>query len=256
VTVSPIEIHPGDESARKLWEAVAKLAHHLEPQRGWCLVGGLMVQLHAFEHAASPRPTSDIDLLGDARARPSVTEHLGQAINELGGELVEPPSTDPKLGQRFEIDGQTIDVLGPDGLKASPRTLGKQVTVQIPGGTQALRRSESVEVSIDGGPPFRVLRPSLLGPILLKARALRVHSRPDDQREDLVLLLSFVPDPSELARELRPNELKWLKDAEERLRLDERVGRLAEPTVRRARQALGLLTVRLTRDASAELPPG
>jgi hypothetical protein len=243
VTGLPIEIHPGDESARKLWEAVAKLANHL-PQQGWCLVGGLMVQLHAFEHAASPRPTSDIDLLGDARARPSVTEHLGQAIDELGGELVEPPSTDPELGQRFEIDGQTIDVLGPDGLKASPRTLGKQVTAQIPGGTQALRRAESVEVSIDGDPPFRLLRPSLLGAILLKARALRVHGRPDDQREDLVLLLSFVAEPSVLAGELRQNEPKWLREAEKTLRLDQKVGRLDEPTVRRASQALGLLATK------------
>lgn len=244
MTVSPIEIYPGDESARKLWEAVAKLANHLEPQQGWCLVGGLMVQLHAYEHAASPRPTSDIDLLGDARARPSVTEHLSEVIDELGGELVEPPSTDPGLGQRFEIDGQAIDVLAPDGLKASPRTVGKQVTVEIPGGTQALHRSESIEVSIDGNPPFRLLRPSLLGAILLKARALSVHSRPDDQREDLVLLLSFVADPSVLAGELKHNEMKWLREAAERLRLDGRVGRLDEPTVRRARQALGLLTVR------------
>jgi hypothetical protein len=72
-----------------------------------------MVQLHAFEHSASPRPTSDIDLPGDARAKPSITEHIGK----------------------------TIDA------------------------------------------------PSLFGAILLMARALRVHSRPDDQREDLVLLL-------------------------------------------------------------------
>jgi len=235
MTASAIEIHPGTDSARRLWEAISKLASHL-PQQGWCLVGGLMVQLHAFEHAASPRPTGDIDLLGDSRARPSVTEQVGRAIDELGGGLVDPPSTDPKLGQRFEIDGQTIDVLGPDGLKAPPRTLGKRVTVQIPGGTQALHRSESVEVSIDGGSPFQLLRPSLIGAILLKARALRVHSRPEDQREDLVLLLSFVSDPSALA-----DELRWLKDAEERLRLDERVGGLDEPTVRRARQALGLL---------------
>lgn len=241
MTVSPIEIRPGDESARKLWEAVAKLASHL-PQDGWCLVGGLMVQLHAFEHAANPRPTADIDLLGDARARPSVTEQVGRAIDELGGELVEPPSTDPQLGQRFEIDGQTIDVLGPDGLKAAPRTLSKRVTVQIPGGTQALHRSESVGVSIDGDSPFRLLRPSLLGAILLKARALRVHNRPEDQREDLALLLSFVADPSALAGELSHSELRWLREVEGRLRLSESIGRLSEPTVRRARQALSLLT--------------
>jgi hypothetical protein len=241
VTVSPIEIHPGDESARKLWEAVAKLANHLTAQ-GWCLVGGLMVQLHAYEHAANPRPTSDIDLLGDARTRPSITEHIGKTIDELGGELVDPPSTDPQLGYRFEIDGQAIDVLATDGLKTSPRTLGRRETTETPGGTQALRRAEAVEVSIDGEPTFRLQRPSLLGAILLKARALRVHNRPDDQREDLVLLLSFVADPSALTGELSHSELRWLKDAEERLRLDERVGRLDETTVRRARQAFGLLT--------------
>ncbi|HET7122006.1 MAG TPA: nucleotidyl transferase AbiEii/AbiGii toxin family protein [Solirubrobacterales bacterium] len=240
MNASPIEIRPGDESAKKLWEAVAKLADHLGP-RNWCLVGGLMVQLHAYEHAVSPRPTSDIDLLGDARARPSATEQIGKTIDELGGELVEPPSTDPNLGHRFEIDGQIVDVLAPDGLKMPPHTLGNQETTQIPGGTQALRRAESAEVSIDGGPPFRIPRPSLLGAILLKARALAVHSRPDDQREDLVLLLSLAPDPSALAAELRGNEAKWLREAEKRLRLDERVGRLPEPTVRRARQALRLL---------------
>jgi hypothetical protein len=142
------------------------------------------------------------------------------------------------------INGQTVDVLATDGLKATPRTLGKRETVQIPGGTQALHRSESVEVSIDDGPPFRLLRPSLLGAILLKARALRVHSRPEDQREDLVLLLSFVTDPSALAAKLKGSESKWLKEAENPLRLDERVGRLDEPPIRRARQALGLLTTR------------
>lgn len=243
MTVSPIEIRPGNEGARKLWQAVSKVASHL-PQQGWCLVGGLMVQLHAFEHAANPRPTGDIDLLGDARAKPSQTEQIGRTIDELGGGLVNPPSTDPQLGQRFEIDGQTVDVLGPDGLNAAPRTLGKQVTVQIPAGTQALRRSESVEVSIDDDPPFRLLRPSLLGAILLKARALRVHSRPEDQQEDLVLLLSFAADPSQLAGELKGNESKWLEEAEEQLQLDGTVGALDEATIRRARQALGLLTAR------------
>jgi hypothetical protein len=240
VSVLPIEIRPGNEEARKLWEAVAKLADHLG-SHGWCLVGGLMVQLHAFEHATNPRPTGDIDLLGDARAKPSMTEHIGNAIGELGGELVEPPSTDPRLGHRFKIDGQTIDVLAPDGLKTSPRTFGKQEAAEIPGGTQALRCAEAVEVYIDDNPPVQLLRPSLLGAILLKARALQVHSRPDDQREDLALLLSFVADPSALAGELRGNETRWLRAAEKPLRLDQRVGRLDELTARRARQALALL---------------
>jgi hypothetical protein len=44
------------------------------------------------------------------------------------------------------------------------------------------------------GVASRVRRPTLLGAVLLKARALPVHSRPEDQREDIITLL--CPNPT------------------------------------------------------------
>ena len=48
------------------WEAMSELVGLLPP--GWVLIGGLMVQLHAWERAMTDvRATVDIDLLGQAR---------------------------------------------------------------------------------------------------------------------------------------------------------------------------------------------
>jgi predicted RNase H-like HicB family nuclease len=71
VTTLPIEIHPGDENARRLWGAVAELANHLAPQ-GWCLVGGLMVQLHAYEPSPPPA-TSTCSAMRGRRSLDSVS---------------------------------------------------------------------------------------------------------------------------------------------------------------------------------------
>jgi hypothetical protein len=168
-----IRIDPPDEEAKGLWNKVADLAREFGPDESWCLVGGLMVQLHAYEHDAAPRPTSDIDVLGDARRRPSITERLSTTLDRLGAKLAQPPVTDPTLGYQFELDGQTIEVLGPDGLRGHPRTLGDYETIKVDGGTQALRRTEKVRISIAGGSPTEIRRPTLLGAILLKARALK-----------------------------------------------------------------------------------
>jgi hypothetical protein len=46
-----------------------------------------------------------------------------------------------------------------------------------------------------------------------------VHSDPDSQREDLLRLLSLVPDPRATAREITVAERRWLAKAEHRLDL-------------------------------------
>ncbi len=115
-----------------------------------------MVQLHAFEHEANPRPTRDIDLLADARQRPSVTRRLGEVLDEPGGELADPPPTDPKLGYRFEIDGQIVDILAPDGLKSPALTIGNHETGEgsIPLGSTILRLLERSSRAWVGGIGF------------------------------------------------------------------------------------------------------
>jgi hypothetical protein len=102
-----------------------------------------MVQLHGFEYGGGLRPTADIDLLADARRRPEMTEQIARLVVAEGGQMAIPPMGNEKLGFRFELDGQTVEVLGPDGLGRDPHTIGRHVTFQVPGGTQALlcRRS-------------------------------------------------------------------------------------------------------------------
>lgn len=113
----------------------------------------------------------------------------------------------------------------------------------MPGGTQALRRTEAVEIIVDGR-ATRIRRPTLLAAILLKSRALAVHSRPDDQRQDLVTLLALVDDPRTLRGEASAAELGWLKAIGKALALDDPAWerRFDAEHMRAARAAYRLLT--------------
>ena len=76
-------------------------------------------------------------------------------------------------------------------------------TVEVSGGTYSLRRSELVEVSIQGRTGM-VPRPDLAGALLVKARAARVDKKRGSERhlQDLAVLFSAVPDPFEVASTL------------------------------------------------------
>jgi len=243
----PVAVDPPTEEARRLWQKLGELAVEFGAEHDWCLVGGLMVQLHAYEHGAQSRPTTDIDILGDARQRPSMTERLARILKELGGDLRVPPSTDAKVGYQFDVEGETVEVLGPEGLRSHPRTLGSFETIMVNGGTQALKRTESVSVSIAGAEPVTVCRPTLLGAILIKARAVTsVRDKLAEHREDLIRLLTLVHDPRALAEggALTSAERKWLRAVESALAFDDpALLELYSPDqVERARQAFALLS--------------
>lgn len=213
--MSRIEVDPDDEDSRKLWHAVGNLVECLPG--GWVLIGGLMVQLHAFEHGITEiRPTRDVDVLGQARPQGALT-----AIDEvLRAEGFEPTGPDlDGFAHRYQRDDLIVDVLAPDGLNPAP-DLGRGLkAVGVPGGSQALDRSEVVRVSVDGR-EFELRRPTLLGAILIKARAIMRHVDPDAQREDLLRLLALVEDPRVMAGDLRNTERTWLRQAEARLDFD------------------------------------
>jgi hypothetical protein len=78
------------ESSRRLWERTLELASALGEETRWALVGGLMVQLHAFEHQANARLTDDIDVLGDSRRRPSMTKEIAELLRRRGGQMATP----------------------------------------------------------------------------------------------------------------------------------------------------------------------
>jgi hypothetical protein len=244
-----IAIDPPTEEARRLWRRLGELAVEFGAERDWCLVGGLMVQLHAYEHGVQSRPTTDIDILGDARQRPSMTERLAQILKDLGADLPVPPSTDVRVGYQFEVEGETVEVLGPEGLRSHPRTLGSFETIMVDGGTQALKRTERVSVSIAGAVPVTVRRPTLLGAILIKARAVAsARTKLAEHREDLIRLLTFVDDPRGMAEAgtLTKAERNWLSAIEGDLAFADPalLGRFSTDQVERGRQAFALLSWR------------
>jgi hypothetical protein len=49
-----VVIPPLAEDGRQLWALVISLAREFGPDREWSLIGGMMVQLHAFEHGDRP----------------------------------------------------------------------------------------------------------------------------------------------------------------------------------------------------------
>jgi hypothetical protein len=161
-----------------------------------------MVQLHGMEAGeADLRVTTDVDVVADARAAGSF-ERIVKALTADGFELRDPGPFE--IGHGWERDGVVLDLLAPDGLREDPRVSGHVRTVQVPGGTQALARTEVLDVEIDG-----------------VTRSLLVHDDPDAQRTDLILLLSLIDDPRATAQQLKGRERQWLLDAEGALALDD-----------------------------------
>jgi hypothetical protein len=140
-------------------------------------------------------------------------------------------------------DGLSVDLLAPDGIKPPPDLGAGRKAIGVPGGSQALARSQAVTVTVNGR-SFELRRPTLLGAVLIKARSLMVHSDPEAQREDLLALLALVEDPRQMAAHLRQSERKWLRVAEPRLNLSG-LSLLDTETMRRAELAYRLLIRRL-----------
>lgn len=123
-----VHIDPPTPEARRLWAKMLDVAEVLGADERWSLIGGLMVQLHAFEHGSGSRPTADIDFLGDSRRRPPVTARIAAILVERGGEMRVPPVTEEKLGYRFDVGGEVIEIVGSEGVRRDPKTLGRFTT--------------------------------------------------------------------------------------------------------------------------------
>jgi hypothetical protein len=205
-----IKIRAANAGERKLWLTLLKLA---ERERHWTLIGARMVELHVREsRRVGFRASLDADALGEARRKPSAVTRLSQILLDEGFELDEPSAFG--LAHRFVADGVEIDVLVPENLgsraQQAKTTIPPAHTVEVPGGPQALDRTEWVDIEVDG---IRgaLPRPNLLGAILIKARAVEVDDVPDNQLSDVALLLSLVEDPEEMRGALRGEERSWLR---------------------------------------------
>ncbi len=229
---------PGHDDA--LWSALIELSE-LRPGE-WTLVGGQMVFVHATEHGVTPpRVSTDLDVLVNVRVVTGGVREFVRAIEAQGFVLV--GASPEGLAHRYVRDGVSIDVLAPEGLGARTdlTTTPPGRTLQIPGGTQALDRTELVPVEF-GGSRGLVPRPSLLGAIISKAVAVDVDDLPDSQRLDLALLLSLVDDPFAMADELTAKDRKRLRARSEMADPDQRAwASLVSDTADRGRAAYRLL---------------
>ncbi len=237
--MEPVELPdlPGIEEG--LWMTLLELAE-VQPDN-WTLIGGQMVLLHALEQGASlPRVSTDLDVLVDARIATRAIRGLVHALQVRGFESA---GMSPEgIAHRYARDGVSVDVLAPEGLgkRADLTTTPPGRTLEIPGGTQALKPTEFLLV-VYRGRAGNVPRPSLLGALICKACAVAVDDVPHAQRSDFALLLSLIDDPLHMASELN-------KKDRQRLRIRAEMGDSAHPswgTLDADAAARGLATYRL-----------
>ena len=225
-----------------LWAALIELSD-LRPGE-WTLIGGQMVFLHAIEHGAQPpRVSTDLDVLVNARVVTGGVREFVAAIEAVGFVLV--GASPEGLAHRYQRAGVSVDVLAPEGLgpRTDLTTTPPGRTLQVPGGTQALDRTELVPVSF-GGHEGLIPRPSLLGAIVGKSVAVDVDDVPDAQRLDLALLLSLVDDPMGLAQQLTKKDRQRLRARSEMADADQRAwSSLSADRADRGRAAFRLLVV-------------
>jgi hypothetical protein len=226
------------------WPQVAELAA-VAASDTWTLVGGLMVQLHAIRNdVGSIRPTTDIDALlhleTGAVSKAAFVGKLGTLRYRLQDQV------QPGMQELHYVrDGSMVDVMVADHV--APRVMaerGGRNTFQVPGGTQALKRTELATITPPTGAPFTLSVPNLIGALMLKSAAYTGDSR-DRGRHlgDSVVLLACITDPRALAGTFAGSDrsristlAKALKDknSEHWLALD--------PAPRdRARRVLGIL---------------
>lgn len=208
ITREPLVLPATLEYEADLWETLIELTKHRPGE--WTLIGGLMVFVLALEHdTIPPRVSTDIDVLVNARivsnSIPEFVRKLEKSGFELAGFSAE------GVAHRYRRRGISVDVLAPEGLglRTNLSTSTSGHTVQVPGGTQALQRTELVPITV-GGITGYVPRPSLLGAIICKAGAVLVDDVPNAQRLDLAFLLSLVDDPLAMRGELSKGDRKLL----------------------------------------------
>lgn len=209
---TPVVMPPVGRALTRVWHLLLELSDELPGV--WCLIGGLMVALHGLEHGRTDaRPTADGDVLVDIRADPAALRRVAEFLTARS--LRPDPGPDGLL-HRFRCtigsDEISVDLLAPDnvGARADLTTSPPGRTIEVPGGTQALRRTERVRLNVEGR-TGHIPRPSLLAAILGKTAALNLPGDSQRHYHDLAFLLALMPDPGTARAELSGHERRRLR---------------------------------------------
>jgi hypothetical protein len=206
-----------------LWLDLMGLAEEFAGR--WTLIGAHMVALHAWGAGLEPpRRSDDIDLVINVRLPGMTAKVLADRLVEIG--YLPEPGSAMGVVHRFSRNGLPLDLFAPENL--GDRSAWKLETgaggrlIQVPGGTQALLRSQPQEIESRGnrgGVPL----PSLLAATLLKARSYPLRqdrlSR-DADLGDLAFLIGLSAEqitPEQWLEELRGSERAWLRNVAEPL---------------------------------------
>lgn len=213
-----IELPPLPAPINELWHVLLDLQERLTPP--WSVIGGQMVLLHVLEHGQEPPQISqDGDVIADIRADPTAITVLVAELEQMGF-VLDGISTDG-IAHRYKRDAEprpvVIDVLAPEGVGARANLLTSPPgrTVEVPGGTQALDRTELVTI-VHEGRQGSLPRPTLLAAIVAKAAATGL-SNPERHYRDLALLLCLVQDPFALTEQLKSKDRQRLRRARQLL---------------------------------------
>jgi len=190
-----IRMPPLSPALTELWHLLFDLAEHLQ---GWCLIGGQMVALHGLECGRTDiRPTTDGDVLVDIRADPAALRRVVRFVTDRGFEMDPgPEGQGHRYKRQADVGAIVVDILAPDNLgpRATLTTTPPGRTIEVPGGTQALRHVAFVPVIV-AGRTGSIPRPDLLAAILAKEAATHLPFK-EVHLQDLAFLLSLVPNPA------------------------------------------------------------
>ncbi len=206
----PIDLPPLSGVPSETWPTLLGLAERLDSST-WTLIGGQMVLLHGLETGRYPaRVSTDLDLLVNARLVSVSPVHVAHVLLDMA--FTANPRSPEGLAHRFSREDAVVDVLAPEGLgpRADLTTVPPGRTIEVPGGSQALQRTEVVRVRF-GNRIGDVPRPSLLGAIVIKACAADRTDRRGVHESDLAFLLSLVDDPEAMRGELSKKDRQRLR---------------------------------------------
>lgn len=212
MTDSIVQLPPLVGGQADSWAALIELSSTLGDN--WLLVGGQMVFLHEVERQATDiRPTDDIDVVVNLRAEPTGLERIHRIL--LDADFSQDSPSPDGAAHRYRRGDAVFDVLAPDnvGERAQLR-LGNGRTIEVPGTTQAFRRSGTTTVSSDGQSGM-IRRPNLVGALLGKASAIvKISSQSAASRakhlRDFDSLASMLGPVDRAAADLSKGEKKLL----------------------------------------------
>lgn len=205
------EVDLGNDDLLPPWSTLFEVVAATDVSE-WILVGGLMVQLHAYRASIPPsRTTKDVDMVVDVvTAKASVQIVAGQL--QTIGFVAQLPLAAKAPAYRYSRGREQIDLMVPSDLPPGIRPrLMMRPAFGVVAGRQAVRRRDTFIVHSGAG-TVTFGAPDVLGALIAKGAAYEIDQRDRGRHlEDAALLLASVEAVGQLElSDLSKNDRKHL----------------------------------------------